>query len=363
MNRLAKLRQSLADLGLDALFIAHPENRRYLSNFRGSTGWLIISQKSALLAVDFRYVEQAQQEATEFEVVHIKGEPAKWLPELAVNLGARKIGFESNYLPFATYQKLRTVLRNCGIKLTPTDNVVESLRAIKDKEEIDSITAAAALADAAFEHARSIIRPNITEKEVAWEVEKFLRNQGSETVPFDIIVASGPNSALPHARASEKRIRENEPIVIDLGARINGYCSDLTRTIVLGSEDGVFARIYDIVLGAQLTAIATITAGMTGNEADNLARTIIEQAGYGEKFGHGLGHGVGLNPHELPRLSPDSPDVLQDNMVFTIEPGIYIPGWGGIRIEDTVVMQGGKARPLSRSAKIANTTSGGLLTR
>lgn len=351
MNRVERLRKILAERGLDALLVAHPENRHYLSGFRGSAGWLLISRTTALLAVDFRYVEQAGMEAPGFEIVHIKGEPAVWLPDLAAGNNVRNIGFESNHLPFATYQKLRTALKKHDIKLTPTENMVESLRATKEKEEIESIAAAAALADAAFEYARSIIRPGITEKQVAWGVEKFLRSQGSETVPFDTIIASGPNSALPHARASERHIQEKEPIVIDLGARVNGYCSDLTRTIVLGNGDGTFSRIYDTVLGAQLTALATLTAGMTGGEVDSLARTAIEEAGYGEKFGHGLGHGVGLNPHELPRLSPDSSDVLQENMVFTIEPGVYVPGWGGIRIEDTVVLQNGKTRPLTRSEK------------
>lgn len=363
MNRLERLRQILAEKGLGALLVAHPENRRYLSGFRGSAGWLLISPTAALLAVDFRYVEQARMEAPGFEIVHVKGEPQAWLPDLAAGNNIRNIGFESDHLPFATYQKLRTALKKHDITLTPTENVVESLRAIKEREEIESIAKAAALADAAFEYARSIIRPGVAETEAAWEVEKFLRSRGSETVPFDIIIASGPNSALPHARASQRQIQGNEPIVIDLGARVNGYCSDLTRTIVLGDGDGMFSRIYDIVLGAQLTALATLAAGMTGNDADNLARTAIEEAGYGEKFGHGLGHGVGLNPHELPRLSPGSSDVLQENMVFTIEPGVYVPGWGGIRIEDTVVLQNGKVRPLTRSDKIANVTSGGLLIR
>jgi len=363
MTRLEKLRQTLAELGLDAVLVTQPDNRRYLSGFRGSTGWLLISSKSALLAVDFRYVEQARLEAPDFEVVHIKGEPITWLPQLATASGIRKIGFESEHLSFATYRKLRTALRQHGIGFTPTDNLVESLRAVKDKDEVDNITAAAALADSAFDYARSIIRPGMKEKQVAWEVEKFLRSQGSETLPFDIIAASGPNSALPHARTSERCIRENEPIVLDLGARVNGYCSDLTRTIVLGNGDDTFRRVYDIVLGAQLTVLATIATGMSGGDADSLARTIIEEAGYGDKFGHGLGHGVGLNPHESPRLSPGSTDVLKENMVFTVEPGIYIPGWGGVRIEDMVVMENGKARPLSRSDKIANTTSGGLLIR
>lgn len=361
MNRLQKIQRSLTENGLDALLVSQPQNRRYLSGFSGSAGWLLISSQKALLAVDFRYVEQAKLEAPNFEVVHIKGEPLNWLPELAVSLEVKKIGFESSYVPYASYQKIHTALRKHGVKFVPTNNMVESLRTIKDEVEIKYITEAAALADNAFNHAISIIRPGVKETEIAWEVEKFLREHGSETLPFDVIVASGPNSALPHARASERAIQENEPIVIDLGARVKGYCSDMTRTIVLNNGDERFFRIYDIVLGAQLTALTTITVGMTGEEADRLARTVIEEAGYGDNFGHALGHGVGLEPHESPRLAPSSCDRIENNMVFTIEPGIYIPGWGGIRVEDTIIIDQGKARPLSRSDKIANILSGGLL--
>jgi Xaa-Pro aminopeptidase len=172
-------------------------------------------------------------------------------------------------------------------------------------------------------------------------------------VPFDIIVASGHNAALPHARPSEKVISENEPIVVDLGARVNGYCSDLTRTFVIGGTDKTFSKIYDIVLGAQLTALSNIVAGMNGDQADRLARTVIEQANYGDAFGHSLGHGVGLETHEAPRLGPNSSDILIDGMVFTIEPGIYLDGWGGVRIEDTVVMENGKVKNLTRADKKA----------
>lgn len=363
MSRLKKLRQNLIERGLDAMLVFQPQNRRYISGFCGSTGWLLISQNSALLAVDFRYLEQAKSEAPDFQIVHIKGEPMNWLPDLAANIGIKKLGFESGYVPHATYRKIYTALRKHNIQFLPTEDLVESLRAVKDEDELKHIAEAVKLADSAFDYARSIIRPGMKEKEIAWEVEKFLRGHESEALPFDIIIASGPNSALPHARASDRVIQENEPVVIDLGARINGYCSDLTRTIMLGSGDGIFSKIYDIVLGAQLTALTTITAEMTGDEADRLARTVIEEAGYGDNFGHGLGHGVGLNPHELPRLTLNSIDTLQNGMVFTIEPGIYIPGWGGVRIEDMVVMENGKARPLSRSDKIANATSGGLFIR
>ena len=356
MSRLQKLRQSLIHQELDVLLVSQPENRRYLSGFTGSTGWLLISASNAFLAVDFRYVEQAKSEAPDFEVIHIKGDMANWLPKLAADLRFKKVGFEADQIPFATYHQTCKAISNNHhqLQLIPTTGLVESLRAIKEPEELEFIIEAVKLADTTLDHAKSIIHPGAMEKEIAWELEKFLREKGSETIPFDIIVASGLNSTLPHARPSERVVLEGEPVVIDVGARVNGYCSDLSRTFCLGEEDKTFSKIYDIVLGAQLTALATIGAGMSGDQADRLARTVIEQTSYGEAFGHGLGHGIGLQAHESPRLGPNSSDVIVDGMVFTIEPGIYIAGWGGIRIEDTVVMENGKIKALPKAKKTPN---------
>ena len=356
VSRLQRLRQNLAQQELDVLLVSQPENRRYLSGFTGSAGWLLISASDAFLAVDFRYVEQAKKEAPDFDVVHVKGDLANWLPKLTSDSGFKKVGFEADQVPFAIYQQLCKTAGDggCQIQLIPTSGLVESVRAVKEPEEIEFIAEAVKLADDAFEHAKSVIRPSVSEKEIAWELERFLRESGSEPMPFDIIVASGSNAALPHAKPSEKVILENEPVVIDLGARVNGYCSDLSRTFFLGDADKTFSKIYDIVLGAQLTALAAITSGISGDQADRLARTVVEQAGYGDAFGHGLGHGVGLGAHESPRLGPNSSDLLIDGMVFTVEPGIYIAGWGGVRIEDTVAMENGKIKALTRADKIAN---------
>jgi len=356
VSRLQKLRQSLTQRELDILVVSQSENRRYLSGFTGSLGWLLISENSTYLAVDFRYVEQARKEAPDFDVIHIKGDVVSWLPKLVSDLGYKKMGFEANQVPFITCQQLCKTVGddNNKIKLVPTTGLVESIRAIKEPEELKFIIEAVELADAAFNHAKSIIRPGISEKELAWALEKFLREKGSEAVPFEIIVASGPNAASPHAKPSEQRLKKNVPVVVDLGARVNGYCSDLSRTFFLGDEDKTFFKIYDIVLGAQLTALATIGAGMNGDQADRLARAVIEKAGYGDAFGHGLGHGVGLEAHESPRLGPNSSDSLVDDMVFTVEPGIYIAGWGGVRIEDTVVMENGRVKALTKAEKIAN---------
>ncbi len=352
-NRIERLRDLLTQNELDAIFISQNENRRYLSGFTGSAGFLFISQEKAILATDFRYVEQAQNEAPAFEIFRISDGISKWFPNLISSLNVPKLGFEETAVSFSTYKELTSAVSEFEAKtnLIPTKGIVESLRAMKEKDELECIEEAAALSDAALEEILPQIQPGISEKELAWRLESHMRQNGSESMPFEIIVASGPNSALPHAKPTDKAILENEPIVIDLGARINGYCSDITRTICLGKEDSTFNQIYDIVLGAQLTATETLQADMNGEQIDKLARIVIEQAGHGDAFGHGLGHGVGLAAHEEPRLGPGSFDVVTDGMVFTIEPGVYIAGWGGVRIEDTFVLQEGKLRPLTKARK------------
>ena len=353
-KRIEALRRQLARISLDAILISQGENRRYLSGFTGSAGFLLITQNNALLITDFRYIEQAQSEASEFEVVRIQGSSFGWFASLAEELGITKLGFEERDISFSIYKELTGALHEVSGKrsLLPTDGMVESLRSIKDDGELKSLEQAAALSDAALEEVLPQTQPGISERELAWKLESFMRAQGSEPLPFDIIVASGPNSAQPHVKPTDRAILENEPLVIDMGARIGGYASDITRTICLGDGDSTFNRIYDIVLGAQLTAIATLQAGMNGEQADQLARMVIAEAGFGDNFGHGLGHGVGLAPHEEPRLGPNSTDIIAEGMVFTVEPSIYVSGWGGVRIEDTVVLEKGNVRPLSKANKI-----------
>ena len=246
-----------------------------------------------------------------------------------------------------TLAKLRVPL-----KLVPLEGTVESLRAVKETEEIEFIRKAAEISDRAFQYIEARVKAGMTETEVAWEIERFMRENGSQALPFNVIVASGPNSALPHAKPSSRPVHTGEPILLDIGARVSGYGSDLSRTICLGTPDDTFKKIYDIVLGAQLAVTAIIKEGMTGEQVDSLARTVIEPAGYGKAFGHSLGHGVGLAPHESPRLGPDSDEIIISGMVFSNEPGIYLPGWGGIRIEDLVVMENGKIRVISKSRKV-----------
>lgn len=351
-QRLQKLRQKLVEEELDSVLISQPENCRYLSGFAGSAGTLLISPDSAILATDFRYLEQAKLQAPDFEIARIRGEARERpLLELASELGTKRLGFEANNLCFAEYRRLSEEAEKRKLQLVPTEGLVDSLRAVKEEKEIACLVKAVELAEAALEYITGKIRPGMKEKEVAWEIERFLREKGSEPLPFDIIVASGPNAALPHAKPTERSLSRDEPIIIDLGARVEGYASDLTRTLCLNSPDATFTEIYELVLDTQLTTISYLEAGMSGEQVDSFARKTIEQGGYKDAFGHGLGHGVGLATHEQPRLGPNSKDALAENMVFTIEPGIYLSGWGGVRIENMVIVEEGRAKILSKVVK------------
>jgi Xaa-Pro aminopeptidase len=355
-NRLQKLRQKLPERELDGILISQPENRRYLSGFDGSAGYLLITQKNAVLATDFRYVEQAKAQAPDYEIFQTEGSLVEWFPRLVGDCSARTLGLEAGHVTVSEYQMLSDGLEraNSQTSLVPVEGLVEPIRAIKEPEEIELITRAVEISDKAMDYMREIIREGMTEKEIAWELERFMREQGSQAMPFEIIVASGPNAALPHAKPSERKIRTQEPIVIDMGARFGGYCSDITRTFILDVspyKEDKLNKVYDTVLGAQLAAIAILKEGITGEEADNLPRMMIMDAGYDKAFGHSLGHGIGLAAHEQPRLGPRSNDILKSGMVFSIEPGIYLPGWGGVRIEDLVVLEDGKAKVLSKAKK------------
>lgn len=355
-RRLQALRLQMAEQGLDAILVTKPEDCRYLSGFTGSSGpaaTLLVSRDGAALATDFIHFEQAKQEAPGFTVMPATG-PSRRFTEL-VSGGSRpgRVAFEADVVSVAEFRRLSEEAQKAGAELVPTEGIVDSLRAVKDEEEISCILRAAFIADTAMNHVAARLHPGMTEKEAAWEAEKCLRESGSEPLPFDIIVASGPNAALPHAKPTDRPIPEGEPVIFDIGARWRGYCSDLSRTLCLGPLPERFRAVYDLVLRAQQAAIDGIRAGMTGAQADGVARAVIAQAGHGDEFGHGLGHGVGLAVHERPRVSLNSTEALQENSVFTIEPGVYIIDWGGVRIEDTVVIRDGRVQPLTRAGKDA----------
>ena len=351
-HRLARIREHMAEQGLDGFLVSSAPNRRYLSGFTGSNGYLAITDDHAVLATDFRYIEQAEAESPGFEVRHIRGgEP--WFPDVATDLGMHIVGFEADNMSVAAYGRLSSDVEESEIEieLAETTGVIEWIRAIKDDGEIVALHKAVHIADQAMASIQAEIRVGMTEREVAWELHKEMRRLGAEGPSFDTIVAVGPNAALPHHRADDTKVRAGEPVVIDMGANYRGYRSDLTRTFVVGDRDDTFRHIYGIVLRAQEAAIEAASPGMTGEEIDSVAREVIGEAGYGDEFGHGLGHGVGLVIHERPMVVPKSQDIIDNGMVFTIEPGIYISGWGGVRIEDVVVMEDGRARPLTRSPK------------
>ncbi|MCS6800508.1 MAG: aminopeptidase P family protein [Chloroflexota bacterium] len=350
-DRVERVRAILAARSLPAILISSAENRRYLSGFTGSAGHLLITPTEAVLLTDFRYVEQAAEEAPHFVVRKLENGLLKELPALKSDFGLTQLGFEAGALTYLQWEQLQAAAAEAGIELVPTKEIVEPVRMIKDREELNAIERAVAIADAAVEAVAAWLRPGVTELEVAWELEKRMREAGAEGLAFSVIVGSGARGALPHAQPTRKRIEAGEPIVLDLGCIVDGYRSDLTRTFCLGEPDPYYLEIYDIVLRAQQAAEAGIRPGMKGGEADKIARDLIAEAGYGDQFGHSLGHGIGLQTHEGPLVRRESEDVLQPGMVFSVEPGIYLPGKFGVRIEDLVVLEEEGVRVLSKAPK------------
>jgi len=352
-TRLSRLRAGFAARGIDAILISQPENRLYLSGFDGSAGFLLITDEKAVIATDFRYIEQAERLSPYYDIFQIKGPSVYWLSKLIAAEKPQRLGVEAGHITLSLYQRLSDILKRESprLKLVAINDLVENLRAVKEPGEIASITEAAATADAAMKYIADILDIGMTEQQIAWEVEKFIREKSGEPLSFETIVAAGPNAALPHSTPSPRPIQEGEPIIIDMGARSGGYASDISRTFCLGNPDDRFTEVYNAVLAAQLAAIDGIREGITGHQVDRIARAVIEKSGYGEAFGHGLGHGIGLAVHEAPRLGPDSEERLSSGVVFTIEPGIYLSGWGGVRIEDLLVLDNGTARVLSQADK------------
>ena len=334
--RLTKLRAVLPEQDIDAILISQPQNRRYLSGFSGSAGWLVITKERAVIATDFRYYEQVGREAPDFELAKIQNRVSDLLPKVLADLRVRRLGFESQHV---TVEQLSTLSKAVeGVEWLPLEDTVEKIRAVKDEDEIDALRRSAALTDKAFAHLLDVIEPGMTEREAAWEIEAYMRSHGASKVAFDLIVAAGPNGALPHARPRDQAIQPGMPVVADIGCVLDDYCSDMTRTFCLGEPSPRYLEVWNVVLQAQEAAEAMLRAGTTGVETDAAARDLIAQAGYGDYFGHGLGHGVGLAVHEGPRASRLSEDTFEAGMSLTVEPGIYLPGEFGVRIEDLVII-------------------------
>lgn len=349
-GRIRRLQEVLKEAGQEALLITHPANRRYVSGFTGSAGVVLITANDAFLITDFRYTIQANEQSPACQVLIHQGDMWQQVGEKCQELKLKSLAFEPDHLTFAEYKRLEGHLGN--ISLTPGEKWVETLRMVKDEEELKLVRRAAQIADEAFENILSEIRPGVSEREIAFRLEVLMRERGASSSSFDMIVASGKRSALPHGTASEKVIEKGDLVTLDFGAVYEGYVSDLTRTVVLGKPSEKQKEIYDIVLEACNRTIQALKPGMTGKEADAIARDYISAKGYGEYFGHSTGHGIGLEVHEGPRLSGlNGDDILIPGMIVTVEPGIYLPDLGGVRIEDDVLITETGCEVLTHSSK------------
>lgn len=353
-GHLERARAYLGGASVEAILIARPENRRYVTGFTGSAGLVLVTQRAALLAVDFRYYEQAAAQAPAFRMIRGGPDPAAALAEALKSASGEsgrpptRIGFESEFLPYAQVERLRE--RLAPAELVPLPDV-DRIRWIKDGTEIAAVARAAEIADAGFERLLEVLRPGLTEREAALELEIAIRRAGGERLAFDTVLASGPRGALPHGRATDRIMQRGDFVTVDWGAVYDGYVSDCTRTVVLGGADARQREVYEAVLAAQLRALEAVRAGVACRDVDAAGRAVIAAAGFAEAFGHAMGHGIGLDVHEGPSVSPRSDAILEPGMIVTIEPGIYLPGWGGVRIEDAVVVTDGPARILGSLPK------------
>jgi len=348
--RNSALIEALKNRDLDAFWCADPANRRYLSGFTGSAGALLIQTEGRRLFTDSRYTLQAKGEAPGFDVVECTGgETAARVTAACRDAGVRRLGFEEEYVSVSEYNRMQELLGG-DTELVCAGEILKTIRSVKKPEEIEKIREAAAAADTVFKRICGFVKQGMRERDVALRIDCLLREACGATA-FETIAASGPNSALPHAKPGERRLESGDALVLDFGAACKGYCSDLSRTIFIGEIDNALRSVYNVVRNAQEAALSTIRAGMSCRVADALARRVVEDAGYSGNFGHGLGHGVGLEVHEEPRVSPASDGLLTDGMVVTVEPGIYVEGTGGVRIEDLCVVRKDGLENLTHATK------------
>jgi len=345
-SRRERLAGRLEDLGVDAFLVTRLPNVRYLAGFTGSNGQLLVTTDGGMFLTDGRYEEQTAREAPGLQTKIYSGEFAGPFAEACVELGARSVAFEAAGLTFRSYEDLA----GTPVKLVPTRDEVERLRWIKDPEEIELLRAAQALTDDGFDFITKKLVEGVTEKEAAFELDTFLRRSG-DGVAFDTIVAFGESAAEPHHSPTDRLLSYGEVVKMDFGALVGGYHADMTRTVAFGRASPPLEEVYEIVRRAQQAGVDAVAAGVTGAQADRAARDIVTEAGYGDQFKHSLGHGVGLEVHEGPSLRVTSADVLPEGTVVTVEPGIYLHGVGGVRIEDMVEVTSAGARVMPRTTK------------
>jgi Xaa-Pro aminopeptidase len=358
-RRLSALRAVLDERGLDAVLLSRTANKRFYSGFRLSdaegptSGWsgsLLVTRAGNLILADSRYTEQATHEAPGWDLVQTTGQMADDLPALLLDHEIEALGMEAAVVPHAAWSALAAAAP--GVELHAIDDELVPLRVRKSPDEIDAIARACALTDRCFAHLVEWIRPGVTEREVAWELEGYFRANGAEGLAFDTIVLAGPRAAMPHGRPSDATVEPGNVLLIDFGCIVDGYRSDMTRTLFVGDVPDEIRGYHDAVREAQAAAIAALAVGVNGQEIDAIARRRVEEAGV-ESYGHGLGHGIGLETHEPPSLRRSIPTTLEAGMVFSVEPGIYLPGVTGIRIEDIVALEDNGPRLLTASPREA----------
>jgi Xaa-Pro aminopeptidase len=339
MSRIDRLLAIMAEQGLDSLFLNNVQNIRYISGYTGEDSYILISPKGRWFITDYRYSEQAEEECQDFEVI-CRNRQTTSLGQCVNNLlkdnGIKQMGFERNHINYGMIEDIKADLES--IQTLPTANIVEDMRYVKDAKEIALTKKAAAIADKAFDKLMDIIKVGMTEAEAALELEYYMKKYGAEGLAFDTILLAGARTSMPHGIPSDKVIEHGDFVTIDFGALYKGYRSDMTRTFIMGEASEEQVRLYNSVLESQKIGVAAVKAGITGKEPDDRVKDILVRDNYYEHAGKGLGHGVGLNLHEPPFLSQICKDELQENCVITIEPGVYIPGFGGVRVEDTVVV-------------------------
>lgn len=344
--RLKQIREEMKKRSLDGVIFYKPENRFYVSGFTGSTGYAVILPERALFVTDFRYISQSTNECKGFSIEEISAQ--RGIGDVLNDYGVKRLGFEDDFMTVEAYESLKKKFQG---ELVPMKRLIEPLRQIKSEEEAEMMRKAQSIADETFAHLLGYIQPGMTERQVYLELVSDLRRRGAEGESFSAIVASGERGSLPHAAPTDKVIEEGDLLTLDFGCIYKGYCSDMTRTICVGKANERQKEIYNIVLKAQKAALEAIKPGAVCKDIDKIARDIITEAGYGDNFGHGLGHAVGLEVHENPRLNSIDDSVLEAGMVVTDEPGIYIPGFGGVRIEDIVLVTEDGKEVLSSSPK------------
>ncbi|MGM0409285.1 MAG: aminopeptidase P family protein [Bacillota bacterium] len=348
-KRIKKMRDLMENENINALLISKDVNRFYLSGFTGSSGLILFTPKDNYFITDFRYTEQAGAQTEGYKILEVNRNIPEKINEILKEDNVEELAFESTSVSYDKFKEYDKKFENTN--LVATKELVKKLRIIKEEKEIEKIKKAVEITDKAFDHILDFIEEGKTEREIALELEYFMKKNGGQRNAFDFIVASGKRSSMPHGVASNKKVENGDFITMDFGTFYEGYCSDMTRTVVLGEVSEKQKEIYNIVLKAQREVIKNVKAGMTGKEMDSIARDIIEEAGYKDNFGHGLGHGIGVEVHESPRASYTSDDELKEGMLVTDEPGIYLPDWGGVRIEDDLIITKNGCEVLNQSPK------------